>query len=752
MNALQRLLYSFPVRLFLLQLKKNHILLLIWLILFAIVLEQFGKVFGIPHLFLHPEYLGQSGFWSFYIVGITLGGFIMAFQISCYILDGPRYAFLGTLRRPFTKFFINNSIIPAAFLVVYFFKVFQFQTQFSLTPLPVILLKLLGLLLGIVSMFSFLFLYFRLTNKDIFKIVAGRVEKELKKAKITRVNVMRKWEEKNQRERVEWYWDERFRIKTPGVKVSGFDKEAILKVFDQNHLNSVIIQMVIILVILVLGKFRDNPIFQIPAAASAILLFTVVVMLGGAMSFWFRKWATTALILFVFLLNILVKLGFLSQPYQAFGLNYDTEKQKYDLQTLRKLHGKSEIEADRQHIIKILDNWKNKQPGSEKPPLIILAGSGGGLRAALWNFHVIQQADLQSGGALMTRTALITGSSGGLMGSAYYRELFYRKQLGENMNPHDTLYRRNLSKDLLNPIIFTLIVNDFFFIRSSFDYKGKSHIKERGYAFEQQFNANTGGILDRALVEYREPEYNATIPMLFMSPAVINDGRKLYISPHSLSFLTDFEKSNQSSGMDFQRLFKNHGADSLRFLTALRTNATFPIISPNVTLPTVPVMEIMDSGLTDNFGISDALDFVLELKNWIEENTSGVVLVSVRDTERIPEVSRQLRRSLFQKVTVPFSVLANNWSTQQDFRNDEKWHLTGELLKVPMERIEFQSYDYLMPVTQEPEDNAQLKKQIARASLSWHLTDREKQSIIDNLDHPRNQAAFRRLIEILTHP
>ena len=127
MTVLNKIFYSFPIQLFFLHLKKNHGLLLIWVLLFITVTGNFGRVFGIPYLFLDPEYLGQTGFLSFFVVGIVFGGFIMAFNISSYILDGPRYSFLGTLKRPFSKFFVNNLIIPLSFVIVYINEIVQFQ-------------------------------------------------------------------------------------------------------------------------------------------------------------------------------------------------------------------------------------------------------------------------------------------------------------------------------------------------------------------------------------------------------------------------------------------------------------------------------------------------------------------------------------------------------------------------------------------------------------------------------------------------
>src|SRR5215213_1308273 len=111
-NLAPRIAYSFPVQLFLNNLKRNIVLIFCWVILFAMVTGSFGKYLGIPYLFLDPEYLNHVNFRSFFIMGLASAGFVTAFHISCYIIDGHRFSFVGTLSSPFSKFALNNSLIP----------------------------------------------------------------------------------------------------------------------------------------------------------------------------------------------------------------------------------------------------------------------------------------------------------------------------------------------------------------------------------------------------------------------------------------------------------------------------------------------------------------------------------------------------------------------------------------------------------------------------------------------------------------
>ena len=67
---LSAIYYSFPVQLLVLHIKKNQLLLFYWLLLFALVLSLVGGKFGIPYLFLDPEYLGRVDYRATFILEI----------------------------------------------------------------------------------------------------------------------------------------------------------------------------------------------------------------------------------------------------------------------------------------------------------------------------------------------------------------------------------------------------------------------------------------------------------------------------------------------------------------------------------------------------------------------------------------------------------------------------------------------------------------------------------------------------------
>ncbi len=752
--------YAFPVQLLVNHFKSNQVLLLCWVLLFAIVTENFGKVFGIPYLFLDPEYMQEVSFWSFFMIGIALGGFIMAFHITSYIMDGPKFSFLGMLPRPFTKFTINNGIVPALFLVIYIGALIRFQTENGNNSLAGILLNVSGLFAGCLTMFVVLYSYFQATNKDIFKFVVAKVDKRLRKARLARGKLMHRYKNvKKEAIRVDSYVDVSFRIQPAIARPSYLDKAAILKVFDQNHFNSVIIELFVFVALLLLGIFRDVPLFQIPAAASALLLFTIFIMFAGAVSFWFKSWAASSVIILILIFNVLVEKELVTKIYKAYGLDYNKEQVDYSLTKLATINSLENYEKDKKATFEILENWKKKQGGIQKPKMVFICASGGGQRSSLWTLKALQAADSITEGRLMQNTFLMTGASGGIIGSGYYRELYLRKQLGEDIQPNDPRYLANIGQDILNPLIFSLVVNDIFIRYQSFEYLGRRYLKDRGYAFEQQLNKNTGGLLDKRIQDYAEAERESIIPMMIMAPVIVNDGRKLYISPHHVSYLnlpnteSDDYFDTKVKGMDFGYLFEHHGARDLRFLTALRMSATFPYITPNITLPSSPAIEIMDAGLSDNFGITDALNFLSVFRTWIHENTSGVIILSIRDSEKNPHIDKRSAPSFFEKVITPARSLYNNWVNIQDINNDNQVELAklwfdGEIDRIDLEYTTSAVDD--LTTGQLPDNNEKRKaREIERASLSWHLTAIEKQNIINNIYLSKNQEALQKLRQLL---
>ena len=730
------MIYSLPLQLVFHHLRKNLWLVVVWFIFLAAFSGGIGKIFGIQYLFLEPEYQGKVSFWAFFILGMAFGILVVSFNITSYILDGHHFPFIGALKRPFAKFSVNNSLLPFIVLIVYLLAIIRFHLNNSYVPGLSIFLFALGLTLGIASMTLLLMGYFVIANKDIFRLVASNVDRRLRKSPISRQRIMTRFRETRQADYpVRTYLDLKLRPGRTSEIAAFSNREAVLRVFDQNHFNSVVLALVIIGVILLLGFFVDYPILQIPAAASALIMFSILIMLAGAISFWFKKWGLAFALTIFILANIMVKNGLGKGINQAAGLVYDGEKADYTTETLLDIHSKEQYVHDRLHMIETLERWRKKWPG-EKRKMIFLCVSGGGQRAVLWTVNALINADGQLNGRLMDQAFLITGASGGLIGAAYYREAFRREKLAGNEN--EMIERAG--KDNLNPVIFSLLANDLLVKTSKFHYGRNNYFIDRGHIFERTLNKNLGGIFSMTISDYGRDERNARVPTLIISPTIANDGRKLFISSHPVSYLGVSREHDDADlkikGVDFQALFSGQGASGLSFLSALRMSASFPYITPIVGLPSNPRIEIMDAGISDNFGVSIALDFIYVFQEWIEKNTDGVIILIIRDSKPNPPLEGRPVPSIVERITYPIASVYKNISKMQNITNDVRIEVAEGWFDAPFDVVEI-TYDH-----SQNKDNGIVER---RASLNWHLTAKEKKSIIENIHSESNQNALKKL-------
>ena len=735
MKVLTGIFYSFPVQLVLVHIKKHHFLLIIWVFLTMLVTSVTGQHYGINYLYLDPEYLGHVDFLSFFIVGMALGGFLVSWNITAYILHAHRFPFLATIHRPFGVFMLNNSLIPLAFMVFYIVNLVAFQRDSEFASTQIVLSNVLGLISGVVVIVFLAGTYFFQTNKDIWQIMGLRREDAPPDIQ------MQSTEENPAISLLLWRIDTYINMSLrPRIvrSVAHYDALLLQKVYRQHHGNAVFVEITGLVLLLALGLLIDYQFFRVPAGASVLVLFGLLVALTGAFSYWIRGWRAAMYVALIIALNALMQNDLFKYENQAYGLNYTTSPSAYTLERLDSLSQPALRARDRAHWQGILDNWaaKYQTTHGRKPKMVLINASGGGLRAGLFATRVLQQADSLSDGKLMDHAFLMTGASGGMLGSAYYRQIAWMERTDSTVNKYDKKILDAMSSDLLNPVFFTIVVNDLFFPWQHFKIGGKEYRKDRAYIFEQTFNKYSEDLLNQPISSFRSAEENAEMPLMVITPTIINDGRKCYISPQPVSWLTTPPNYNRSlrepqvDGIDFRAFFKNQDADSLLMTSALRMNATFPYILPNVALPSQPLTEVMDAGLRDNFGLETSTRFVHQFADWLKENTSGVVLIEIRGHEQFEQIEDYQGQSFLDKIFSPIGNVLSNWSEIQDYNHDY-------LIDYASEEMDGMLDVFVFEYT--PGEGAE------KASVSLHLTQRERQDIAKAVYSPHNRMEYLRL-------
>lgn len=728
--------YSFPIQLLLLHFRKSQSLLIFWFILFLTITGSFLKIFGANALFLAPEYLGNVNAGGAAITGIAAAVYIMAWNITTFILHSMRFRFLATTSKPFFKYCLNNAIIPVCFLLLYFFEALSYDREMELIPVTEFLLIALGFAGGFFLLIAISFAYFFTADRRIVRTLSPGLllfDEHKKSSKGEK-----DFPENSFGLPVGYYLTARFRFKK-ARNVAHYSQDFLDTIFKRHHFSAIITIMLAFIFMIFIGFFLDYKFFQVPAAASILVLFALLIAFIGALTYFLRSWSTLFVILLFIVVNLLYQYNIIDPRNKAFGLDY-TKKARpaYTLQHLEALNPPEKIEADKENMIGILNRWKTRQK-EEKPLMIVFNFSGGGVRSATFAMNIMEELDSISNGTIMRRTALISGASGGMLAAAYFRELARLRANGQNINLQDKKYVNNISRDLLNPIFSSMIARDLLSPAQKFSVGPYRYVKDRGYAFEQKLNQNTHNLLDKTIGFYKEGEKNAVIPLMILNSVITRDLKKMMISTQPISFMmqpTFVDSESSMSGpdaVDFAAMFKNENPMNLRLLTALRMNATYPYILPSVWLPTRPVIDVMDAGLRDNYGQETSLRFLHVFKDWINKNTSGVLIIQVRAMQKGSWATPYENGGIVDIFTKPFSMLQVNWFRLQDYFQDDEITY-AQNLDSNFHRIAFM---YI------PE------KEERGATLNFHLTASEKKEVIASARRKNNLESFEEVKKIL---
>ena len=737
-SLLVKFFFSFPIQLFLLHFRKYQVLLIFWAILFSTINGEFAKVFGGDALFLAPEYLGKVNFYSTTILGLATGLFVMSWNITTFILHTGRFKFLATTTQPFFKYCLNNSLFPLAFMLNLLFRGWEYQRYQQLSSVPEILLLTEGFICGYLFIVFFSFFYFFNADRNIGR----RLEKKFGNPRNFLRMVLKPTQERDENAlRVHNYFNSPWKIRR-ARNVDHYNKHYLDSILKQHHFAAMITVGLALVFLVMLAYLMEYTVFRIPAGASVMIFFAFLIGVAGAYAYLLQSWAIPVALVLLFMLNWMVEHNLVDNRNKAYGLNYRqrASRPEYSVTALQEFFTTGRAEKDKLETKKILENWKARNDTGQKPKLIVINFSGGGLRAATWSMNVLQRLDTLMKGKLMDHTFLMTGASGGMMGASYFRALYMEKKNGLPVNLQDSSYTERISRDLLNSVFTSMAANDFITPFRSFQIGQNRYAIDRGYVFEMQLNNNTDNVLATTINTYREPEQQARIPMLIWNATINADGRRLIISPQPVSYLcapeydTTIRKVRDVDGVDFTQYFAGQDALNLRVTSAIRMCATFPYVLPNVFLPSQPIVDVMDAGIRDNFGQEVSARFLYAFRHWINENTSGVIYLQIRDTRKNDIKSIKQTMKLNDMMFDPLFTMQQHWSAMQDFVQDNQLNFLEGYFPGKFHRIIFQ-------YVPQKEDKA--------AALSWHLTSREKIDIAGALDNPANRAAFDSVMHLI---
>lgn len=448
------------------------------------------------------------------------------------------------------------------------------------------------------------------------------------------------------------------------------------------------------------------------AAVAITILLGLVVLTYGALRFFIPRWM------------LLVVLGLVLWVAAANQLprkhQYDELKDSAIVDL-----GKPPAGADLLSDQIALQGWRaylGKHCKEAKPKLIVLMTSGGGVRASVWTAAVLRELDRRRPCGYLQHVRVIGGASGGMVGAGYWvtqRMFADPKSYGEDL--------RGVTADALDSVARYLALRDVpaLFI--------PARIRDRGFALEEAWKKNAPGMA-RPFKELRTYEESGVSPSLIYTPASLDDGRRVLVSNLDLDYMTRHAIDGHDPTRSAFQFFERFGTDKLTVATAARMSASFPYVSSAAELPTTKLRRLGDAGYFDNYGGFVISSWLAQNRQWLVDNTSGVLVIQVRDSpvgagnraiDAGPSNNRFARA--FSELTAPIQGVASTRTKAMHFRTDFELATVAPLFgKGFVEQVEIELPNGLAP-------------------LSWNLTERAAKAIIDHA--PKEVTVKMRTIE-----
>jgi hypothetical protein len=452
------------------------------------------------------------------------------------------------------------------------------------------------------------------------------------------------------------------------------------------HVVQAIVMGVLTIAYLLAWAFKHH----VPAALALSVAFALGTGLWGLLRFWFRRYR-------FFWSGLLIVVAC------AIGVTGDKP-----ISRLSNVSFPKDGDRPRELLVnrEVLAKWKG-QLGEAKPPLVVVATSGGALRAALWTINILRDFEQRIPGFLR-HVRIVTGASGGMVGAAHLVSKL--KELGPApASPSPEWFdgiMEDAAKDSLTAVARALILPG----------------TDRGVALEESWEVHTGGRLSKAFRDMLAAERAGWLPSLVFSPVLVEDGRRLVVSDLDLSPIIDTMApgplGEHLQSISAVQLFActGNGIDDVKLSTIARLNATFPWVTSAARLTTKPDRRVVDAGYYDNYGVDIATAWIRNNADWLESNTSGVLLLQIRDakdaaTDVTAEHGPGVVHGWVSALSTPIEGFLSAWDASMSFRNDREVAVLGN------EMVTRNGPQFFVTATYPFGDKAPLEWYLSRAEI-----------------------------------
>jgi len=491
-----------------------------------------------------------------------------------------------------------------------------------------------------------------------------------------------------------------------------FVKARVEKQYEQvsnpaQHGYAAIVMAILALAYLLLSVFLP----RIPAATAICIVFSIVVMTYGFVRFVAHDYRFGVLLIVVLISGIVNFASPYKHRYPQYGAAYAAPA------AIPPSGGNpnSSLISNKDAF----DAWvKSAHTGAEKPRLAIIATSGGGIRAAVWTASVLKRLSAGDIEDFPTHIRVITGASGGMLGAAFY--VGSLRQKGENQ----VINFSEMAADSLEPVALALALRDAPALLIP------GHFADRGVALEEAWERNAE-VMRTPLGKLAPGERAGWRPSLIFTPVFVEDGRRALVSNLDLSFLSKNSGPQIGEGMaaysipavELQRVLPSTSKLSLASIS--RMSASFPYVASAAEIPTNPRRHLVDAGYWDNYGVSVAVAWLAQNFQRVAAETSGVVLIQIRDTVQQPanlDASRPAKPGLplagFSEFVAPVIGALRARESVMMLRND------NDVQQIANAFNQTDKQFFTTVVLENPETSV----------LSWSLTDKQAADMLDYFD------------------
>jgi hypothetical protein len=363
----------------------------------------------------------------------------------------------------------------------------------------------------------------------------------------------------------------------------------------------------------------------------------------------------------------------------------------------------------------VIQAWERTRGGSTAP-IVIVATSGGGIRAAAWTAEVLtgmteECAVGPDASRFSSSLVLVSAVSGGSEGAMYFAGSY-----GQNGSlPLAALgdIRQNAYHSSLSSIGWGLLYPDLLRtvpgVGSAVTWLHRNSV-DRGWALEQDWLSHWTGhawSTQPTIGEWSDDVARGTRPAMIFNATAAESGQRFLMSSTTLPLDPRYERGYLPS-IQFQDAF--HGLD-LPVATAARLSASFAWVSP---MPRPSMGEkrfrvhVGDGGYYDNSGVVSATEWLLAAGDAIKVHPVYIVLVdstpgwppagqvwtwqrqlvapletlqSVRTSSQQARAQFELQLATDYLVSKGFHVTPVRFRYPSDLLTPLSWHLTPEQQK-----------------------------------------------------------------------